>query len=116
MEFEHSNVVQQQEVEAQQDLTESVSSDTNKRKEIDARSKAWEHFERIKDEKGVTIKGLCIYCGKKLNAHTKFHGTSSLRNHILICKKCHIVKTLSSLCLLYYLMWWKLLVLRLLEY
>ena len=87
MESEHSNLVQQQEVEAQQDLTESVSSDTKKRKEIDARSKAWEHFERIKDEKGVTIKGRCIYCGKKLNAHTKFHGTSSLRNHILTCKK-----------------------------
>ena len=32
MESEHSNVVQQQEVEAQQDLTESVSSDTKKKK------------------------------------------------------------------------------------
>ena len=31
MESEHSNLVQQQEVEAQQDLTESVSSDTKKK-------------------------------------------------------------------------------------
>ena len=27
-----------------------------KGKEIDSRSKAWEHFERVKDNKGVTIK------------------------------------------------------------
>ena len=84
-----SNIVpQEKEVEAQQkDHTDSKSDVGKKRKEIDTRSKAWEHFERVKDASGVTIKGRCIYCGKQINAHSKLHGTSSLRGHILTCTK-----------------------------
>ena len=75
-----SNVVpQEKEVEAQQkDHTDSKSDAGKKRKEIDMRSKAWEHFERVKDASGVTVKGRCIYCGKKINAHSKLHDTSFL--------------------------------------
>ena len=33
------------------------------------------------------IKARCIYCAKKINAHSKIHGTSSIRNHVLTCLK-----------------------------
>ena len=73
-----------EEVEAQQ----APDADTFKKwKEIDARSIVWKHFEKVKDASGVTQKGKCICFTKKLNAHPKIHGTSSLQNHILSCTK-----------------------------
>ena len=75
-------------VEAQNPQPEQIApASPKKRKEIDSRSKVWEHFERVKDNEGVTIKGRCLHCAKLFNAHPKRHDTSSLRNHILTCKK-----------------------------
>ena len=47
----------------------------------------WEHFERVKDSKGVTQKGRCLYYAKLFNAHPKRYGTSSLRNHVITYTK-----------------------------
>ena len=33
------------------------------------------------------IKVRCIYHAKKINAHSKIHGTSSIRNYVLIYLK-----------------------------
>ena len=30
---------------------------------------------------------MCIYYAKKINAHSKIHGISSIRNHVLTCLK-----------------------------
>ena len=58
-----------------------------KRKETESRSRAWEHFEKIKDDKGITQKAKCIYCYAKFGAHSKIHGTTSMRNRMLQYKK-----------------------------
>ena len=58
-----------------------------KRKETERTAACWQYFEKIKDEHGVVIKGKCIYCAKKINGHSKIHGTSSLKNHVLRCLK-----------------------------
>ena len=47
----------------------------------------WEHFEQIHDEAGVVVKEKCKYCASIYNCHSKTHGTSSLRNHVLHCLK-----------------------------
>ncbi|CAH9114483.1 unnamed protein product [Cuscuta epithymum] len=58
-----------------------------KRKQVESRSKIWEHFVKIFDEKGVLVKGKCIYCARVYCCHSKKHGTSSIRNHMLSCLK-----------------------------
>ncbi|XP_019156380.1 PREDICTED: zinc finger BED domain-containing protein RICESLEEPER 2-like [Ipomoea nil] len=59
-----------------------------KRKGVETtRSLVWDHFEKIKDSEGITIKGKCIYCAKVYACETKKHVTSSLRNHIVSCLK-----------------------------
>ena len=73
-------------VEAQQQ--QQVAIKEKKRKDTsDFRSKAWEHFEKIFDDKGKLIKARCLYCAKKLEADTKRNGTSSIRNFILSYRK-----------------------------
>ena len=54
-----------------------------KRKETESRSRAWVHFEKIKYDKGITQNTKCIYCSVKIGAHSKIHGTSAMRHHIL---------------------------------
>ncbi|CAH9067941.1 unnamed protein product [Cuscuta europaea] len=55
-----------------------------KRKVVHKISKIWDHFDEIKDEKGVVIKGRCIYCAKIYGCHSKKHGTSSIMYYLLI--------------------------------
>ncbi|XP_031101991.1 zinc finger BED domain-containing protein RICESLEEPER 3-like [Ipomoea triloba] len=54
-----------------------------KRKEIESRSKIWDHFEKILDSEGKVIKGKCLYCNKMFACESKKHDISSLRNHML---------------------------------
>ena len=70
--------------EAQQSVAKETRS--KKCKHTETRSTAWDYFERIKDKAG-NAKAKYMYCSKKLGADTRKHGTSSLRNHILSCKK-----------------------------
>ena len=42
---------------------------------------------RLKMTKGIAQKAKCIYCSAKFGTHSKIHGTSSIRNHMLACKK-----------------------------
>ena len=74
----------------QTDQTQSEQSQpvaAKKRQETERTTACWKYFKRIKDEHGVIIKGKYIYCAKKINAHSKKHGTSSLKNHVLHCLK-----------------------------
>jgi hypothetical protein len=52
---------------------------TNKR-EVQARSKIWEHFTKIK-EKGVVVKGQCNYFHAEIKAHPALNGTFGMRKH-----------------------------------
>ena len=73
-------------VEAQQQ--QQVATKEKKRKDTsNFRSKAWEHFEKIFDDKGKLVKARCLYCAKKLEADPKRNGTSSIRNYMLRCRK-----------------------------
>jgi hypothetical protein len=55
------------------------------KKEMNARSKIWDHFIKIK-EKGVVVKGKCKYCNAEIKAHLVLNGTSGMRKHFGICK------------------------------
>jgi len=57
------------------------------RKEIQSRSKMWQHFIKIKDEKGSLKAGRCKYCHHDIKADTRGHGTSALRKHFGTCKQ-----------------------------
>ena len=57
-----------------------------KRKDTESKSKVWEHFEKIFEE-GKLVKAKCLYRAKKLHANPKINGTSSVRNHMLVCMK-----------------------------
>ena len=63
-----------------------VAKKEKKRKDTKSRSKVWEHFDKIFEE-GKLVKAKCIYYAKKLHADPKINGTSSIRNHMLICMK-----------------------------
>ncbi|XP_050238141.1 zinc finger BED domain-containing protein RICESLEEPER 2-like [Mercurialis annua] len=65
----------------------SQEASNRKRKAMDTRSVAWDHFEKIKDESGTVISAKCNYCVKEFACHSKRNGTSSLKNHILSCMK-----------------------------
>ena len=92
-----SSVVPVNEVEAQkeaqtQDQTQKESVDKpetekKKRKGTELRSRVWEHFEQVKDDKGNVVKAKCLYYAKIFYCEPKRHGTSSLRNHMLSCLK-----------------------------
>ncbi|XP_019179266.1 PREDICTED: uncharacterized protein LOC109174487 [Ipomoea nil] len=58
-----------------------------KRKAVEARSRVWDHFQKISDSNGVTIETKCIYCAKLYQCQSKKHGTTSLRNHMVSCMK-----------------------------
>ena len=63
-----------------------VAQNDKKRKDIDSRSKVWEHFKKI-IEKGKLLKARCVYYAKTLHTYSKINGTSSYRNHMLHCRK-----------------------------
>jgi hypothetical protein len=57
------------------------------RKEIVPRSSMWDHFIKIKDEKGRLKSAKCKYCQRILKADSNQHGTSSLNKHFNVCKR-----------------------------
>ena len=78
---------EQHTVEAEKNINSEQPKEQMKRKETPRRSKAWDHFEEIKNSAGVVFQGRCLYCAKKIYYHSKIHGTSSLRNHVRTCMK-----------------------------
>lgn len=62
-------------------LPRSVPS--KKKKEVESRSKVWDHYEKIKDSDGMVMKTKCIYCAKLFSCESKKNDTSSLRHHTL---------------------------------
>ncbi|XP_019166614.1 PREDICTED: zinc finger BED domain-containing protein RICESLEEPER 2-like [Ipomoea nil] len=84
-----STVVEGQTVDTnnQQNVQPTTAVPEKKRKIVESRSPVWDHYEKIKDSAGVTIKGKCIYCAKIYQCQSKKHGTTSLRNHMLSCLK-----------------------------
>ena len=86
------NEVEAQKESQTQDQTHKESVDKpetekKKRKGTELRSRVWEHFEQVKDDKGNVVKAKCLYCAKIFCCEPKRHGTSSLRNHMLSCLK-----------------------------
>jgi DNA-binding XRE family transcriptional regulator len=60
---------------------------TVEKKLIASRSEYWQHFDKIKDEKGQVKAGRCKYCHREIKAGTREHGTSALKKHFNICKR-----------------------------
>ena len=54
---------------------------TKKRKEMDPRSLAWQHFEKV-FENGVLVKAKCLHCKQYYAANTTRNGTSGLKQHL----------------------------------
>jgi hypothetical protein len=65
---------------------EDEEEEGTKKREVQARSKIWDHFTKIK-EKGVVIKGQCNYCHAEIKAHPALNGTSGMHKHFRICKR-----------------------------
>ncbi|CAL5414902.1 unnamed protein product [Camellia sinensis] len=51
-----------------------------------AKSRAWDHFDKLKGEDGKT-RAICKYCQKEYLADSKGHGTSNLLSHSANCQK-----------------------------
>ena len=68
-------------------ITNKLTQRLKKKKEIAPKSVVWQYFKRIKDDKGVVVKGKCLYCATIYNYHLKMHGISSLKNYIMHCMK-----------------------------
>ena len=81
-----ANTEQQTVPSSEAQMSIAKETESKKCKETETKSAAWEYFERVKD-KDSNSKAKCIYCSKKLGIDTCKHGTSSIRNHILSCKK-----------------------------
>jgi hypothetical protein len=56
------------------------------RKVMAPRSDVWNHFIKIKDDKGFLKSAKCKYCGRCMKAESKGHGTMSLARHLEYCK------------------------------
>ncbi|XP_031108617.1 zinc finger BED domain-containing protein RICESLEEPER 2-like [Ipomoea triloba] len=82
-------VVEAQTVEAnnQQNEQPPAAVSGKKRKEVESRSRVWDHYVRIKDSNNITIQAKCVYCAKVYKCESKRHGTSSLIAHMLSCLK-----------------------------
>ena len=62
-----------------------LGNDTGKekeRKQMAPRSNVWNHFNKIKDDKGFLKFAQCKYCTRKMKAESKGHGISSLSRHL----------------------------------
>ncbi|XP_070036181.1 zinc finger BED domain-containing protein RICESLEEPER 1-like [Nicotiana tomentosiformis] len=68
--------------------TECLSLDEapKKRKVMQPRSDAWNHFEKYDDPSGAK-RAKCKYCVKTYAAATKGNGTTSMNNHLTKCPK-----------------------------
>jgi hypothetical protein len=62
-------------------------SETVEKKQLASRSEYWQHFIKIKDDKGQVRAGKCKYCSREIKAATREHGTSALKKHFLVCKR-----------------------------
>ncbi|KAJ9568123.1 hypothetical protein OSB04_004089 [Centaurea solstitialis] len=58
-------------------------AEPKKRKPIETRSIVWEHFQKIYDSNGIIMQLL----SKKYKANPKKHGTTSMKNHIHVCRQ-----------------------------
>lgn len=78
------------EVDAPNIASESaIDGAKGKRKDMEPRAPAWNHFTKLKGVDGRT-RGKCNGCGKVFLADSKSNGTSSLNYHMSRCK--HIKK------------------------
>ena len=68
------------------DVDEKETEKTQ-RKELAPRSEMWQHFIKIKDDKGLLKAGRCKYCHRDIKADTRGHGTSALKKHFGTCKR-----------------------------
>ena len=59
------------EVEALKQL--EVAKNDKKRKDIDSKSKVWQHFDKI-IEKWNLVKARCVYCARIMHAGSKING------------------------------------------
>ncbi|XP_028084977.1 zinc finger BED domain-containing protein RICESLEEPER 1-like [Camellia sinensis] len=50
-------------------------------------SRAWDHFDKIKNEEDGKTRAVCKYCQKEYMAESKSHGTSNLLSHVASCLK-----------------------------
>jgi hypothetical protein len=66
---------------------EETENENVQRKEMPSRSEMWQHFIKIKDEKGIIMAGRCKYCHRDIKANTRGHGTSALKKHFATCKR-----------------------------
>jgi hypothetical protein len=66
---------------------EETEKEKVERKEMAARSEMWQHFIRIKDDKGFLKAARCKYCHREIKAGTREHGTFALKKHFGICKR-----------------------------
>ena len=67
-----------------------LENDTGKekeRKQMAPRSNVWNHFNKIKDDKGFLKSAQCKYCSRPMKAESKGHGTSSLSRHLQSCPR-----------------------------
>jgi hypothetical protein len=66
---------------------EETETENVQRKEMPSRSEMWQHFIKIKDDKGLVKAGKCKYCSREIKADTRGHGTSALNKHFKTCKR-----------------------------
>jgi hypothetical protein len=57
------------------------------RKEMAERSDVWQHFIKVKDDKDIVRHAKCKYCHRNMKAEAGRHGTSSLKRHLVACKR-----------------------------
>ena len=76
---------QSQDVIAKQEDPELTKDGS--RKEIAPRSDVWQHFIKIKDDKDIVRHAKCKYCHRNMKAEAGRHGTSSLKRHLVACKR-----------------------------
>jgi hypothetical protein len=58
----------------------------HERKKMEPRSDVWNHFTKIKDDKGIMRATKCKYCQRNMKAYSKGHGTFALKRHLQSCK------------------------------
>ncbi|XP_055961537.1 zinc finger BED domain-containing protein RICESLEEPER 2-like [Mercurialis annua] len=58
-------------VDPNTDPIPTVEANPKKRKESQQRSVVWEHFDTIKDGKGIIMQAKCRYCARIYNCHAK---------------------------------------------
>lgn len=67
------------------EIGEESPSKRPKRKSMERRAKAWNHFTLYTDKNGKS-RAQCKYCEKNYAAHTSKNGTSTMNSHLKVCK------------------------------